>query len=395
MKINDHRLKTLRLSRGFSLDDLSDAMGGLVTKQALSKYEKGTVQPSSSVLVALAKALGTSTRELFLEPTFAFERLEFRRKSTLGKKAAEAIQASVEEEFNRRLHLQTILPGEKSLKIPVQAYSAENAQEAEEAAENLRREMELGTDPIGNLTAVLEEHAAHVIMVDAPPSFDGFSMLGRTSDGSLLSAAAAGRIGSSGDRQRLTIAHELGHLVLQRVPRMSQKENEQLAFRFGAAFLVPDDSLKSELGARRTSLNLQELLILKQRFGVSIQALVRRARDTSIISEPTYKSLCMQISRMGWRRKEPGNPVPPEESTWTQQAALRAWTEGLLSESEVIDYLGHVPEDAASSSLMRKKKFLKLSQAQRNKILADEAKKLEEHYENETDWDAIETEDWE
>jgi transcriptional regulator with XRE-family HTH domain len=395
MKLQSHRLRTLRLSRGLSLDGLSIAMGGLVSKQALSKYEKGSFQPSSSVMVALAEALGASTSDLLVEQPFQFERLEFRKKSALGKKAAEAIQSTIEEEFNRRLQLQSMVPGEKSLSIPIQKFQAKNPEEAEEAAKKLRSVMELGTDPIGNLTAVLEEHAVHVITVDAPPSFDGFSMIGRRSDGSLLSAAVAGRSGVFGDRQRLTIAHELGHLVFEPIPRLVPKENEQLAFRFGAAFLMPENSLKAELGSKRTSLNLQELLILKHRFGVSIQALVRRARDTEVISEPTYKSICMQISRMGWRTKEPGIPIPPEQSTWTRQTALRAWTEGLLSETEVKNFLGEIPGDTASSSLMRKRKFLELTQTQQNKILAEEARKLENYYSQETDWDTVETEGWE
>lgn len=395
MKLNHHRLKTLRLARGLSLAELSVRMEGLVTKQALSKYEKGEIQPSPSVVRELASSLEVKIVELARVPQFSFEKLEFRKKSSLGKKAAEAIQATIEEEFHRRLQLQEKLSERLPLSIPIRHYNCDKVVEAEHAARDLRNRLNLGADPIANLTAVLEEWAVHIIYLDAPESFDGYSTLARDGDDNIRSAAAASRTGVPGDRQRLTIAHELGHLVLRRSSKLSDKENELAAFRFGAAFLVPGETLIAELGRKRSSLNLGELLILKHRFGVSVQALVRRARDLTIISEPAYKSVCMQMSRMQWRTKEPGKPYLAEESTWTKQHALRAWTEGLLTLSEAEEFLGEIPDEASASGFMRRKAFLKLPSSQRNAILAEEAKKFAALYDEPSDWDAIATEGWE
>jgi|GEM_PF-2491278 len=51
-------------------------------------------------------------------------------------------------------------------------------------------------------------------------------------------------------------------------------------------------------------------------------------RDLEIISEPGYKSACITISRMGWRAKEPGTLVPPEQSTWLERSALPTCLDG-------------------------------------------------------------------
>ena len=54
------RLRQFRLALGLSMDELVAAMGGVVTKQSLSKYERGLSMPTAAVLRGLSKALGVS-----------------------------------------------------------------------------------------------------------------------------------------------------------------------------------------------------------------------------------------------------------------------------------------------------------------------------------------------
>lgn len=385
------RIKQLRLARGFSLDDLAAHMGGLVTKQALSKYEKGEMQPSSSVLARLAGALGTNAADLLRPQDFTISMLAFRKMASMGVKEQESAKASIQTEFEKRLLLQARLPGDRKLGVRIAAYEVKNEGEADAAAESLRKEMRLGVDPIGNLTALLEDHAVHVLCIEASRKFDGFSAIAKDSAGTAVSAAVVCRKDAAGDRQRLTLAHELAHLTLR---GGNDDQSEKFAYRFGAAFLVPREPLVREVGEKRTSLNVNELLLLKARFGVSVQALIRRMRDLEIISEPGYKSACITISRMGWRAKEPGTPIPPEQSTWLERSALRAWSEGLINESEMLSLVGYVPEMATETSSIRRKKFLKVSKTQRDLILEEQAKALEKHYATTSDWDALETEEW-
>ena len=77
------RLKQLRLARGWSLDDLSESLNGLVTKQALSKYEKGLSQPSIKVVTKIAELFGVKSANLFAEPSVQVELLAYRKCASL------------------------------------------------------------------------------------------------------------------------------------------------------------------------------------------------------------------------------------------------------------------------------------------------------------------------
>jgi hypothetical protein len=90
------------------------------------------------------------------------------------------------------------------------------------------------------------------------------------------------------DRRRFSLAHELGHLVLDTAGIPSADE-ERLAHRFASAFLVPAAAARRELGVRRSGLALAELEHLKRKYGVSMQAWTRRARDLGIVTEETYR----------------------------------------------------------------------------------------------------------
>jgi Zn-dependent peptidase ImmA (M78 family) len=103
---------------------------------------------------------------------------------------------------------------------------------------------------------------------------------------------------------RWTLAHELGHVVMHRHAR---PDIETEADTFASEILMPADDIRDEL----RNLTLPKAAALKLEWRVSIQALVRRARDVGAISSDRYKSLCVQISRAGMRKDEP-NPVAAE-----------------------------------------------------------------------------------
>ena len=77
------RLRVLRLARGLSLDGLAAQMGGIVTKQALSKYELDKARPSPVVLNKLAAALGVKAAYLWSDPTIEVEFVAYRKGSAL------------------------------------------------------------------------------------------------------------------------------------------------------------------------------------------------------------------------------------------------------------------------------------------------------------------------
>src|SRR3989337_3968762 len=154
----------------------------------------------------------------------------------------------------------------------------------------------MGQAPIANVTDMLEDHLVNVLEVEADEKFDGISAVVRNGEDKIKAAVVVSRPAIAGERQRLNLAHELGHLVLN---ISKETDEEKAAFRFAAGFLVPAESLYKEVGNKRVFIQTEELLILKQRFGISVQALLYRLHDLGVITDSYYKNWCMNINRFG------------------------------------------------------------------------------------------------
>ncbi|MGH8260288.1 MAG: ImmA/IrrE family metallo-endopeptidase, partial [Steroidobacteraceae bacterium] len=142
----------------------------------------------------------------------------------------------------------------------------------------------------------------------------------------------------SGERERFTLAHELGHLVLDCAADVPP---EKAANRFAGAFLMPAEVLWAEVGKQRDSLSLGELIELKRVFGVSLQMLVYRCRDLVIISDALYRELFGEFKDKGWRDPpyaEP-EPVAVERPRRFRRLCLRALAQRAISESRAAELL--------------------------------------------------------
>ena len=376
------RLRRFRVARGMSLRDLEAAVDGLVSSQTLSKYERGELQPTAVTLNKIASAFGVKSAQLWSEPSCHVEWIAFRKHARLGKREQERIQSFVAEEFEKRVQLQEQICEGNSVELPMLSATVRNLDDAEAAALTLRNTLNLGIDPIANLIDVLEDHYIHIIEVDASETFDGISAVARDIDDNLLAAAIAIRSNVLGDRQRLNITHELGHLVLK---LCADIDAEKAAFRFGAAFLAPAEQLRRDVGKRRSNIQKLELHYLKKRYGISIQAILFRLRDLGIITDNYYKKWCIQINKLGWKKREPIE-IPPEKPERFRQQVHRALSEGLITETEAGHFLNHTAEFSADQSLSERHQFLKLPKEERDRILSEQAKEMADFYENDTEW---------
>ena len=369
------RLHQIRQARGMSLEDLSVAMGGAVTKQALSKYERDRAMPRPTVLVAMAKALGVKSAELIRIPELHIEPVAYRALKSMPKRERDRIESRVTFELEHRLRLQDRLGRRPSLGVEPASRKVSTIKDAEAAADSVRRDWSLGLDPIANLTDAIEEHGVHVVEVESDKKFDGLAVVARDEDGVVQAAAIATRPDTSGQRQRLNRAHELGHLALA---VGDDVDPEKAAFRFAGALLFPADALLREVGEKRGNISPAELLALKRRWGMSAQALLFRMRDLEVINQTTYTRWCVDISRMGWRTQEPGDS-PPERATWLELSALRAASEGLIAREEVAEYSPSLAT-ADSGASMSRRDLMRLPLADRRAILRQQAEAAAEDY---------------
>src|SRR5689334_18883228 len=142
------RIKQLRLARGLSLDALAAALGGAVTKQALSKYELGKAQPSARVLTLLASALGVKATQLATPPEIHVEFIGYRRRASLPKREQERVESQIAAALEQRVQLQDRLQISPILDLPVQGIHIVAVEDAEGAAEQIRAQWGLGAEPL-------------------------------------------------------------------------------------------------------------------------------------------------------------------------------------------------------------------------------------------------------
>src|SRR4030065_1405431 len=161
------RLREYRVAGGMSLDALAASIGGIVTKQALSKYEKGRSRPSPLVLNKLASVFGIKAAFFWSPPSMEVRLVAFRKGSRLPKKEQARVEGLVRLALEDRVRLQEIGSDQNRLDLPVQSLRLRSVDEAEGAAENLRRSWNLGIDPIASMTGVLEDRRIPVVEVES------------------------------------------------------------------------------------------------------------------------------------------------------------------------------------------------------------------------------------
>ena len=376
------RLRRFRLARGMSLDDLHAAIGGQVSKQALSKYERGKMHPKATTLNRIASALGVKSVQLWGEPVCHVEWVAFQKPASLSKKEHEQLESLVAELLEKRLSLQERIGELESLELPIQDVPVNNLDAAEAAAMTLRQRWGLGTEPITNLLDVLEAQHIHIIEVDADEGFDGISAVARDAEGRALAATIATRRGTSGDRHCLNVAHELGHLTLN---PSEEVDEEKAAFRFGAAFLAPAEDLHQELGEKQRCIQHNDLLYLKWHYGISIQAILFRLRDLGLITNSHFQQWWIEINKLGWKKREPIE-IPREKPKRFHLQVYRALSEEFIEEWEADQLLNDSLTTSSPRSLIERRAFLQLPTDLRRNLLREQAKQMEDYYERDTEW---------
>ncbi|MBW4622198.1 MAG: helix-turn-helix domain-containing protein [Cyanosarcina radialis HA8281-LM2] len=339
------RIKLARKKAGYSLRDLAEAMGGKVSAQAIGKYERGEMTPSSDVLLALSKALGVTVAYLMDSQGIEITSVDFRTKaSTTGKDRAR-VETEVIEWVERYLQIEEILELDGlQWRRPFDRLEAiSSVEEAEDIANRVRDRWKLGCDPIPNMTELLEEKGLKVLIVDLPERVSGLTCLVRRRGNLADLPAIVVNQKCSLERRRLTLAHELCHRLID--PQyLSEKEEELAANRFAGAFLMPRSHLEKEVGKHRNSLGYRELISLKRIYRVSGAALLVRLRDIGIISSSALTYMFQSVART-WRTEEPEELEPKdkrgeyEQPQRFERLCYRALAEDLISLSKAAELL--------------------------------------------------------
>lgn len=322
------RLKSARTRAALSQDQLVEKMGNQVTKNAISKYEKGEMMANSTVLLALAKALDVKTDYFFRPFTVSIENVEFRKKSKLQVKDVNAIRQKVSDLVERYLELEQFLNIKSGFVNPIANMKIITPEDVEKAANKVRSVWKLGLNAISNVIDVLEDKEIKVVEIEAPDEFDGFSGWADKK----IPVIVINK-GYTVERKRLTALHELGHLLLNLPETLSDKEKERYCFRFAGSMLIPQTTFMNELGSRRSHISQPELIAMKESYGISIQAIMARAKNLGVINESQFIAFRKWINK---NRTEEGlgNYSGKELAFRFKQLLYRAAAEEVISLSK-------------------------------------------------------------
>jgi Zn-dependent peptidase ImmA (M78 family)/DNA-binding XRE family transcriptional regulator len=315
MFFNPSRLRFARTRRGFTKARLAKELGLQV--RSIQGYELGEYAPEPENLEAISALLRFpleffSGDDLpFIEPDTASFRSMSKMSATLRNTALGAgvtaflLNDWIEERF--RLP-QADLPDLSDLS-------------PEDAAATLRRVWGLGESPVGNLIHLLEAKGIRVysLAIEAK-EVDAFSVWHRGQPFVFLNTF------KSAEHSRFDAAHELGHLIRDRHSMLHGETHspdmEREANAFASAFLMP----RASVFARGAGvLTLDKLMQIKRVWGVSLAALAYRMHHLGLFTEWSYRNLCIQIAKNGYRTSEP-NPMRSESSQVLRKVfdALRA-----------------------------------------------------------------------
>ena len=335
------RLRLARKKAGLSLRDLSAQLDDRerVSAQAIGKYERGAMTPSSKVLLALSKALGEPVR-YFMSPIGANLLSVDSRKTTAASLRDRArVEAAVLDLVDRYLTVEEILNMDSAeWDEPFKPTTLVGLQDAEKLADQVRAAWQLGLDPIADMTELLEEHGIKVIMIELPDRVSGLTCLvGRSGNRPSVPVIVVNS-NLNIERRRMTLAHEL---ALRVISPESTVDEDKLAMRFAGAFLMPGMHVRAEVGSCRHSLGYRELIALKHLYRVSAAAILVRLEQIGIISHSSMIHVFRTIGRT-WRKAE---PLPIEDNVEEktdrfERLCFRALSEDLISQAKAVELLG-------------------------------------------------------
>ena len=303
--INGYRIRQARELARLTQTELADAVG--TVQSTIAQIESGRLNPSESLMEAIASCLGFPVSFFGREdpPNFPLGSLLFRSHVNMAATDRDEAYRLGQLEFELLATLARRVRNKIALRLP---QLTDEPTDYIMAAQLTRNALGLSLDvPIPHLVKAVEQSGTFVLTLPAHfETCDAFSLWANVPSSQATFEMKKPLVVLSGetpgDRLRSSLAHELGHLVMHQAIRGTSREMEDEAHKFAAELLLPEVAIREEI---TTPVTLTSLSRLKPIWGVSIQMLIRRARDLQIITERQYKYLFKQLTELGWRVNEP------------------------------------------------------------------------------------------
>ncbi|GAA4015768.1 XRE family transcriptional regulator [Allokutzneria multivorans] len=284
------RLAMARALAGLRARELAEAAG--LAPAAVSRIELGQLRPDPSVLARCAERLGVQVD--FFAPGRPHLRLDTARahfrslRATTAAKRAQAL-AHVELLWEVTTALEEVV-GLPTADLTGQHDSPERAAHAVRAAWGVE------SGPVPDLVRSLEAHGVVVSRLPVQAAVGVFSCVLPERPTIVLTER------ENPLRQRFSVAHELGHLVLHPDPAPGSRVHESEADAFAAEFLMPAEEIA---GTFPLHAGLDAVKELADAYGVTAAALAARGRALGLMTDAAHRRLLTALAKRGWRTAEP------------------------------------------------------------------------------------------
>ena len=326
--VNPEWLTLARELRGMTQLELSKQSH--ITQSKISRYEGGITNVDVNDLEALSRVLGFPAKFFFQTGhVYGAESTEIfnRRRKRVPVRDLKRVHAFANVYRACGAMLCQAFDQVDKAEIPVMR--RRDFDQVSDIADALRSLWNMPTGPVQNLVAWLENTSCQVHSFDFKIDKIDEVVHWIPPDPAVILVNSS----APADRTRFSLAHALGHLVMHR-DIAPYPEIEEEADEFAAAFLMPERDILGSLAP----VTIQHMLELKQVWRVSMSALIRRARDLGVISQRRYTSLFQQLSRLGYRKREP-RPFPHESPQLVKMLVEGHRTQLGYSDDELADLL--------------------------------------------------------
>ncbi|UPK67943.1 helix-turn-helix domain-containing protein [Chitinophaga filiformis] len=329
--INPEMIKLARESRGYSQNELCTLLG--VAQGTISKIENAVMQPSEEVLSKLAQVLDYPV-SFFSQPDYLYapSYIYYRRRISMSKKSLAISEA---KRNIIKLGLEKLLNSVDLPETNLFRWDVEDHGPIEQAAQLLRERWKLPRGKVDNISKVVEDNGIIIVLFDFEgEKVDGISLYTEKNHPVIFVNSTL-----PGDRFRLTIAHEVGHLILHfGKPIAETRDVEKEAFLFASELLVPTAEFRKDFD----HLDFRALTNLKLYWKVSMSSLIYKAKQTGLITENQGKYLFAQLSALGYKTKEPLELNIPRETPTLLKEILQLHKEELGYSDEELSRLVHL-----------------------------------------------------
>lgn len=301
-----------RIYRGLTTKDLAEKIG--CKRQTISMYENNLqANPNENIINKISKELNFPFRFFYEKNrSFSYSSVYFRSLLTTTKKYREEVQLKLDfiNIIYDFLKEYIIFP-----KLDLPKIDEEDLKKDPEQMANLLREhWNLGNKPIENIIYEVEKHGILVSSFNTNNASNNYvdalsKRIDNNVDTKYLIAYSDNK--TSAARIHFDIAHELGHICLHSWDMDNEeleesscfKEKEREANKFASAFLLPRKSFKKDV--ENTPLNISGYIELKNKWHVSIQAMLYRAFDLKVINLSEYQLMIRKLQKNKMRKNEP------------------------------------------------------------------------------------------